>query len=349
MKFKVIIASLLFWIVCFFAWYIYVYSTKVKWIYHFSESTKKEVNLIKEKSEWTVYIEDWISFTWNIKLHKWTIVIGKRVKFTWNISLDTWTIVVWDFSMIKWDITTKVVNLSLWKKVKILWNISKNTELSRYSSSLITWTKPHFYKTIDRPDALVYFDILPEAHRSKLWYVFLIKNAIFDGVDTKNIKPEEYYDGIYYYKDKKLQQVDLKKDWAKFLKASKEFLNSIPEHRRAVYNVWWATRKKAVNKSSYWDIYLPSKGSSITFIHEMAHVVDFKWNYSDFYNPKYPYSSKSTSVTDYWATHPGEDFAESYRLYVSSPTYYKSLFKNNPEAKKKYNYMKKYVFSWYEY
>lgn len=347
MKIKVIIASILFWIVCFFAWYIFVYSTKVKGIYHFTESSEKYVSLVKDDG--TVYISDGISFKWDIVMDKWTVVIWRRVKYSGTISLNEWKIIIWDFTVLKGNIETEMATVSLWKKVKVIWKISKEAKMSLYSDTLITWTKPSFYKTLDRPDALVYFDTLPEEHKNKFGHIFLIKNNVFDGIDVRNITPENYYEWIYYYENGELKEVDLKAKWNDFLKVSKGFLNSIPAHRRGVYSVWWATRKRAYNKSKYWDIYLPSKGSSYVFIHEMWHIIDFKWAFSDNHIPKYPFSSKQNAITAYGWTHPWEDFAESYKYYIASPTSYKSLFEKNPEAKKKYEYMKKYVFKWKEY
>ena len=104
-----------------------------------------------------------------------------------------------------------------------------------------------------------------------------------------------------------------------------------------------ATTEDFAHDKNFADIYLPASGSGTLILHEMGHVMDFKADYSDFHDPKYPWT-KEDAVSGYGATHPGEDFAEAYRMYILNPKKFLELIEENPERQKKWEYLKEWVF-----
>ena len=73
------------------------------------------------------------------------------------------------------------------------------------------------------------------------------------------------------------------------------------------------------------------------------------YDFSDFHQPAYPFISHEAALNSYGATHPGEDFAEAYKYYALTPSYFEELIQQAPERQQKYDFLKHYVFKGKEY
>ncbi len=286
----------------------------------------------------------------NIHLAKGHLLILADADIKGDVVVDDGNVTIKEGVHIKGDLTLEKGDALLENDVVIEGNLfMKNGELQKHSTSVILKTKPDIFITYDYPDSLAYFDILPEAHKEALGYVFLTKksNTIIREQDVKN--PEDYFDGIYYFQDHHLLSVDvMSHESLKFFKRAREFFNDLPERRLGPYSVG-ATTKNYAHDSHKADIYIPSEGARYTFLHEMGHVVDFQQNYSDYHDPVYPFISKEAALNNYGATHPGEDFAEAYKYYLIAFDRFSQLIEEKPERQQKYDFLKRYVFANKEY
>lgn len=286
----------------------------------------------------------------NISSGQGDVQLNENVIIQGNITLQKGDLKIKKGSHVKGNVTVVEGNVRLEDDTVIEGSLAVNSgQMEKHSTSLILKEKPDIFITYDYPKALEYFDVLPEEHKEAVGYIFLTQNFNTSIRDENIKKPEDYFEGIYFYQNKKLQRMSPDQPEAeKFFKRAQKFFKDLPERRLGPYSVG-ATTQKYANNSKKADIYIPTQNSYYTFIHEMGHVMDFKENFSDYHTPKYPFISVEAAVSSYGATHPGEDFAEAYKYYVISAGQFKNLIAENPERQAKYDFLKKYVFSGREY
>jgi hypothetical protein len=190
---------------------------------------------------------------------------------------------------------------------------------------------------------------MPDSHKKEFGYIFLTSHNM--DIRWADLKPEEYFKKIYYFKNNKLKSFDFKnkEKLNRFYKNAKKYINLLPE--RKVWRFWvgFTTKNYAFDRKKA-DIYISNEyANTVLFTHEFGHVMDYAYWFIDIYKPNYPYYKKENSITEYWKFHKWEDFAEAYRYYILHSNSFKKMAKNNSEITKKYNYIKKYVFDYYEY
>ena len=338
---KLIILLLILSIISYF-WYTKLYQ---KYFIVFEWKTiKKDLN----REETKILVASWAKLIWNINIKKWEIIFENNSSFSWNINLDTWKIIIKNNVVITWDINFSW-NITIGKNSKINWNIRQDANLFKDSSAFIKWKKPNLYVTTDYPDFLKYFDCLPDSHKKEFGYIYLTSSNM--DIRWKDLKSEQYFKDIYFYKNNKLTKFDFsdKVQLDKFYKNSKKYIDLIPERKVSRFWVWFTTKNYAFDKK-HPDIYISSVyANSILFTHEYGHVMDYAYWFIDIYNPSYPYYKKENAITEYWKFHKWEDFAEAYRFYILHSNIFREMAKNNSEVKKKYSYIKKYVFKNFEY
>ncbi len=165
------------------------------------------------------------------------------------------------------------------------------------------------------------------------------------------MKPEEYFKAIYLYRDGKLQSFDFSdaKGLEKLYKNASKYVNIIAERKLDRFSVGFTTKTYANNPKKP-DIYLSSEYlSSVLFIHEFGHVLDYRYGFTDINAHIYPYIKRENAITEYGKFHVGEDFAEAYRFYFLHGSTFRKMTEDNKEIAEKYKYMKKYVFGGEEY
>ncbi len=315
-----------------------------------------------------VLIEEWVSVSKNIEKKEAKIIMNKNSKLFWNINLEKWEIIFKENSYLKWDIFLKKWKIKIEKNViidgnlyfngniilgensKINWNISKKARLEKHSMSYIFWKKPKLFITTDYPSFMKYFDSLPENHKNKFWYIYLTSHNM--DIRENDLKAKKYFKKILFYKDKKLQTLDISKNPIlvnKLYKNSKKYIEKLSEKKLERFWVWFVTKSWAFNKKKA-DMYISQNyANSELFLHEYWHIMDYAKNFIDYHNPVYPYPDRKNVITDYGAYHKWEDFAEWYRFYVLHNDNFQKIAKNNKVLKEKYNYFKKYVFENLEY
>lgn len=312
-----------------------------------------------------IYIEPGVQVNKDLILSKGSIVLDERSTVTGKIFLEEGDIILKDKATIHGDIQVEQGNIQIGKEVNIQGNLSisegnltlgenvtihgniqlKTGDMQKHSTAQISGEKPALFITYDWPDALAYFDVLPQQHKEAVGFIFLTKdkNTIIRNDDVK--KATDYFDGIYYYKDHQLFSIDVANniEAKPFFEKARTFFSDLPERRLGPFGVG-ATTKKYAHNGKKADIYVPAEGSRYTFIHEMGHVLDFKNDFSDFHEPTYPFISQKMALNSYAATHPGEDFAEAYKYYVLDPQYFSQLIEEEPQRQEKYDFLKQYVF-----
>ena len=230
------------------------------------------------------------------------------------------------------------------------YNLAENKEiLPKNNFSQTIWETKILPEVSAFPEFLKYFDLLPEAHKKEFGYIFLTSwNMDIRGA---NLKPEDYFKGIYYFENKELKSFDFsdKEKLAKLYKNASEYVNIIPQRKVDRFSVWFTTKNYAFDRKRA-DIYISEdSASSILFIHEYGHVMDYAFGFTDTFTPKYPYYDKENAITEYGKFHIGEDFAEAYRYYIlHNVTFHKKMI-DNQEITDKYNYLKTFAFDNYEY
>ena len=338
---KKIIILLILWLILYF-WYTELYQ---KYFIVFEWKTIKK-DLDREDTK--LLVSSWAKLIWDIKLKSWEIIFENNSSFSWNIILESGKIIIKDNVVINWDINFSW-NIIIWKNSKINWNINQSANLFKDSSAFISWEKPKLFVTTDYPDFLRYFDSLPDSHKKEFGYIFLTSSNM--DIRWKDLKPEEYFKWIYFYKDNKLQSFDFsdKIELNKFYKNAKKYIDLLPERKVGRFWVWFTTKNYAFDKK-HADIYISSiYADPVLFTHEYGHVMDYAYWFIDIHNPSYPYLKKENSITEYWKFHKWEDFAEAYRYYILHSNSFRKMTKDNNEIKQKYNYMKRYVFNNLEY
>lgn len=286
---------------------------------------KGDINLDK----WEIIFEDWAVFSWNINIKSGFIEIWKSVEINGNINFP-WEIRIWENSVIKW-------------------NINNKSSLYKHSTSKILWNKPSLFITTNHPDFLKHFDVLPDEQKKEFGYIFLTSHNM--DIRWKTLNPEEYFKQIYFYENGELKQFDFsnKEKLKKLYDNSYSYINLLPERKVDRFWVWFVTKNYAFDRKKP-DMYLSSSYvNSDLFLHEYGHILDYAFWYIDTHRPKYPYFKKENSITEYWKFHIWEDFAEGYRYYILYKDIFDRKAENNSEIKWKYDYFRKYVFSWKEY
>lgn len=288
---------------------------------------------------------DDVEISQSIHLKKGNIVLGENNLIHENLLLGEANLTIHPHSILEKNIHLNEGKLRLESNVQVKGNvIVENGKIEKHSTAKIEGEKPAVYITYDWPEALQYFDILPESHKNQVGYIMLTKgnNGLIREEEITN--GSQYFEGIYDYADGKIITIDLSDQevMEKFFKKAKTFFTSLPERRMTYFNIG-ATTEDFAHDKNFADIYLPARGSGTLILHEMGHVMDFKTDYSDFHDPKYPWT-KEDAVSGYGATHPGEDFAEAYRMYSLNPKKFLQLIKENPERQEKWNYLKEWVF-----
>jgi hypothetical protein len=300
--------------------------------------------------EGTITLEKGASLKGNISLDSGKVLLNENSRIEGGIQLGQGSLKMERNTKIKGDIKVKEGEIFLAEGASVEGNIDLQTgNMQKHSSAKISGRKPDIYVTYNWPEALAFFDVLPEEHKQAVGYIFLTKeNNIL--VREDDIKTQDYFDGIYVYKDHDLHPMDLQNEEAmeKFFNRAKDFFKGLPERRLGAFGVGATTKNFAFNQAKA-DIYIPSSGSRYTFIHEMGHVMDFKYNFIDDHRPLYPFLSQELAVSGYGATHPGEDFAEAYKYYVLSHDYFSELIEEHPERQQKYDFLKKHVFQGKEF
>lgn len=289
---------------------------------------------------------DHVEISQSIQLKKGNIVLGENNLIHENLLLKEANLMIHPNTILEKGISLNDGNLRLEEGVQVKGDvIVKKGKVEKHSTAKIEGKKPGVYITYDWPKALQYFDILPEAHKNQVGYIVLTKgnNGLIREEEITN--GSEYFEGIYDYADRKLITINLLDEevMQRFFDKAKTFFTGLPERRMTYFSIG-ATTEDFAHDQNFADIYLPARGSGTLILHEMGHVMDFKADYSDFHAPKYPWT-KEDAVSDYGATHPGEDFAEAYRMYRLNPKKFLELIKENPERQEKWNYLKEWVFS----
>lgn len=316
-----------------------------------------------------IVIQNDTEFQQDIALQEGTIIIGKNATVRGDITLAEGTVLLDENTTILGNVTVQNGQLKIKKGSQIKGNVAldkgtirleegsviegnlklENGQMEKHSTAAVLKEKPDIFITYDYPKALAYFDVLPEEHKEAIGYIFLTKNFNTSIREDTVQKPEDYFEGIYFYQDKKLQRISPDQPEAeKFFKRAQKFFKDLPERRLGPFSVGATTKNYAHNPKKA-DIYVPIENSYYTFIHEVGHVMDFKENFSDYHTPKYPFISAEVAVSSYGGTHPGEDFAEAYKHYIISSQYFKDLIAESPERQAKYDFLRQYVFHEKEY
>lgn len=286
------------------------------------------------------------NFEGPIRLKKGDVEIGEENKMKENLSVDRGNILIMKKSILEKNIIQKMGNLRLEEEIQIDGDVTvAEVKTEKHSSTLIKGVKPKVYRTYDWPKKLQYFDVLPESHKNALGYIFLTKEKNGLIRDEKILEAHQYFEGIYDYKDGKLVSLNLEDEelMKKFFDKAKAFFVELPERRLVYFNVG-ATTEIYAHDSNFADIYMPSTGSDTLLIHEMGHVMDFKYDFSDLHDPKFPWT-KEDALNSYGATHPGEDFAEAYQIYTLNDEAFLDLIEENEVRQEKYDFLSTYVFS----
>ena len=199
------------------------------------------------------------------------------------------------------------------------------------------------------PNALSYFDVLPESHKARVGFVFLTKGDNTAIRELSATGAGDYFDGAYAYSGGQLEPLDLSgAAEAPYRAAAKRFFGKISPYKLATHAVGASTLNFSMVRGRP-DVYLASDASPDVLVHEMGHVADYGGNYTDYAVPRWPWT-RSGALNDYGATHPGEDFAEAYRLYVLRGAEFREAWAPaSAEWRKKYEYLKTRVFSGSEY
>lgn len=310
-----------------------------------------------------VIIEKNQTLNHQIDLSEGEIILQENSTVNGDLNLTKGSININNKSIIKGNITIKEGNLIIGDDVHISGNVTLNkgkihlgessiiegsvkaedNALEKHTTAQIKGEKPFVYTTYNLPPVLKYFDLLPETHKKALGFIFLTKQNSLARANH-DLQPEDYYQAIYHYNNGQLETIDLKSpEVANFLKKAEKFYTDLPERMLGTHDVGATTKNYAINKKNA-DIYIPFDSSSQILIHEMGHVQDFQGNYCDL-NPKlYPFQ-KDKAISEYGATHPGEDFAEAYAYYVLHYDTFQSLIKQDPDYQKKYDYIKQIFLS----
>jgi len=339
---KIITMIILLLLIVWYFWYTKIYQK------YFIVFEWKIINKDLNREETKLVISEKSKLIWNINIKIWRIIFENNSSFSWSLKLFEWEIIIWDNVIINWDINFSW-KINIWKNTIINWNVKQNAQLFKDSSVFIKWRKPNLYVTTDYPDFLKYFDSMPDSHKKEFGYIFLTSHNM--DIRWKDSNPRDYFKEIYFYKDNKLQKFDFnnKEQLQKLYLNAKEYINLISERKVSRFWVWFTTKNYAFDKKRA-DIYISNKyANSVLFTHEFGHVIDYAYWFIDIYKPKYPYFKKDNAITEYWKFHVWEDFAEAYRFYILHSQKFRNMAKNNSEITKKYNYLKKYVFSWKEY
>lgn len=287
-----------------------------------------------------------VSFEKEINIKKGDLNFGEENYLKGNLTMGKGSILLKKKTIIEKNIDQKEGELRLEEDVIVNGDIHlKKVEAEKHSSTLIKGLKPKVYRTYDWPRKLQYFDVLPESHKNAVGYIFLTKEKNGLIRDEKILEAYQYFEGIYDYKDGKLVSLNLEDEalMKQFFDKAKTFFTNIPERRLVYFNVG-ATTEIYAHDSNFADIYMPSTGSQTLLIHEMGHVMDFKYDFSDLHDPKFPWTQED-AVSSYGSTHPGEDFAEAYQIYALNGEAFLTLIEENTERQKKYDFLSTYVFS----
>jgi len=339
---KIIPIILILLIIIWYFWYKELYQ---KYFIVFEwKIVKKDLN----REETKLLISSWAELIWDINIKSWEIIFENNSSFSGEINLKSGEIIIKNNVIINWNInfSWKII---IWKNSKINWNLKQNSTLFKDSSVFIKWTKPKLFVTTDYPDFLKYFDSMPDSHKKEFGYIFLTSHNM--DIRWVDLKPEKYFKKIFYFENNKLKSFDFKnkEKLKQFYDNTKKYIDLLPERKISRFWVWFTTKTYSFNKKKA-DIYLSNDyANSVLFTHEFGHVMDYAYWFIDIYNPSYPYFKKENSITEYWKFHIGEDFAEAYRFYILHSNSFKKMTEDNSEIKKKYNYMKKYVFKSFEY
>lgn len=306
-----------------------------------------KINGSIQMNEGQIVADKSTEFLGPITIKNGQIKLGEESRVKESLTLGKGKINASKMTLFEKDLTINSGSLRLEENSKIQGTLvsTNEVEIAKHSSAFLGTVKPPVYRVYDWPLALQYFDILPESHKNQVGFMILTKrkNGLIRQEDIR--QGDQYFEGIYDYVDGKLISIDLSNPEVmnRFFKKAKSFFTGLPERRMAFFDMG-ATTEDFAHDRRFADIYLPAEGSGTLILHEMGHVMDFKEDYSDFHTPKYPWT-KEDAVSDYGATHPGEDFAEAYRLYVLHPDQFKTLIEENLERQKKWDYLKEYVFS----
>lgn len=301
--------------------------------------------------EKNIIIEDFAVLEGGIVLGDGDVFIGKHAEVRGDISIENGDLTVEDEGMVRGDISVVDGDISLGSKAAIEGDVViKNGELQKNSQAKISGSFPPIFKTTDYPPVLAYFEILPQDHKEAVGYIFLTKQSN-TAIREENVKtPTDYFEGIYYYENNELKNIDMENEEQsqRFFDKAAAFFRGVPERNLGAFGVGATTEDFAINPAKA-DIYIPAQGSEFIFIHEVGHVLDFKYDFSDFHQPKYPFISREVALNDYAAIHPGEDFAEAYKYYALNPAYFAELIDQYPERQQKYDYLKNFVFKGKEF
>lgn len=200
-----------------------------------------------------------------------------------------------------------------------------------------------------RSSPLQDFDLLPEEHKELVGHIVITRvgNTAIRGLSATGAG--DYFESAWAYSGGKLEQLDLSGSAeAPYRAAAKRFFGKISAYKLATHDVGAMTKNFSMRKG-FPDVYLVSNAAPEVLVHEMGHVVDYKYSFTDFADPKWPWT-RAGAINGYGATHTGEDFAECYRFYVLDGAAFRDIWaKESKEVAQKYAYLKKRVFKGEEF